>query len=141
MPSSGPGSSNTKVDKHGLRPAFPELRIGRRTKVPSWHLLVLASQDQPLHSGLIKSLCSEVLAGCESQLCNLHTVQVQAICLNALCLGFPICSSETDAHFPLRMLTVLSTGAGTWLPWMPEELNTQITLVIRTSGLPCWLGG
>ena len=39
------------------------------------------------------------------------------------------------------MLSVLSTGAGTWLTWMPKELNTQLTLVISTSGLPCWLSG
>ena len=36
---------------------------------------------------------------------------------------------------------MLSTGAGTWLTWMPKELNTQLTLVISTSGLPCWLSG
>ena len=39
------------------------------------------------------------------------------------------------------MLTLLSAGAGTWLTWMPKEQNTQLTLVISTSGLPCWLSG
>lgn len=42
-----------------------------------------------------------------------HAVQTQAVCPNALCLGFPICGGGDNDHAPLRALTVLRTGPGT----------------------------